>query len=520
MPMSKINLNYYKNQNTYCYYVLNNLDGETIELLKNPDNDEKFIEKNPHLYYYLLSRSNQGLFNWINNLGGEILEITGGVGIHTEILCKKANNVTTVCFSKVNAEIINSRLSDYNNLEIFVGNPNDINFSKKFDFIVLSDILEFSQVLFENAYIFINYLKTLLTKNGIIICAVANKYGIGNYSGCVSHITGQPFDSVNDYPKLPFLHSFTKRETETLFSKGDFEWINICYPLPDHYQNKVILTNKSLDKITIGNKFFTLYKDYGINPNKLVDEFQAVKEAALDNRFTATVNSYLVIAGLSKENKPDVDYAQTQKDILTTLDTRDGNKYCKKTALTENAVEILDKMYNFYLSETNRIKEQGIENIKYARAWINSTGEYSLNMRFAEGQSLNQIGLKILPDYNKFLAFCMEYKSLIRKIYPKAEYKNYTIDNITLENVACVENANIDLNMSNIFRNGDDYTIVDYEKTSPFIPLNYIIAQGIFVLASDSGFAFNETEYLKLLGISEREIKCYQYIYAMNNMGK
>ena len=508
--MAKINYNYYKNNDNYCYYVLNNLDNSIIEKLKSPANDEIIKKENPPLYYFLLSPHKQCLLNWSDNLSGNILEISGGLGINTEYLCKKAESVTTVCFSKINAEIINSRLSGYDNLEIIAGDLKEIKFNKKFDYIVVSDVLELSKILLKNEYIFINYLKSLLTDKGTIICAVSNRYGISNFSGCADHVTGKSFDSINNYPNIKFMSSFTKRELEIIFKKVGFEQINFYYPVPDHYQNRVILSDDSLDMITTGDKIPMLFKTSGINPNRLINEFQAVKDAIIDNKFISVVNSYLIIASLDKENLPATIYAQTHKNVLTEICINNVKKYCKKTALSDEANQTLENMYEFYLSETERINNLGIKNIRYAEL-IKDNDSYI--MEFAEGKSLNKICLEVLFERDKFLAFGMEYKSLIYKLYPNVKYQNYEAENHTLENVACVENANIDLNMSNIYKNGDNYTIIDYDRTAPLIPINYILAQGIFVFTIDAAFSFNEFEYLKLLGLSEDEIRCYQKIF-------
>ncbi len=58
--MAKLNLDFYKNQDNSCYYVLRDLKEETIELLKDPLNDNKVREQSGELYYYTIS-TNQKL---------------------------------------------------------------------------------------------------------------------------------------------------------------------------------------------------------------------------------------------------------------------------------------------------------------------------------------------------------------------------------------------------------------------------------------------------------------------------
>lgn len=69
------------------------------------------------------------------------------MGAITELLCKKAKNVTAVELSKNRATATYLRCRNYDNLEIIVGNLNDIQFSKKYDYITLIGVLEYQNNL-------------------------------------------------------------------------------------------------------------------------------------------------------------------------------------------------------------------------------------------------------------------------------------------------------------------------------------------------------------------------------------
>jgi len=505
--MATINLKYYKDKDINCYYVLNELTEDKIELLKDPSKDEEVKEKFPELYYYLLSKGNEYLLNWHDfKENSNILEISPGLGANTKTLCKKAKNVTTVNFSKINAEIIKERLKEFDNLEIIAGKIDDIEFNQKFDYIVLVDVFEVFNLFFRTPVEMLQHLKQLLNEGGSIIYAVSNKYGFGDFSGRVSHITGHALDSINNYPKTPALNMFTKRQLYNISRLSGFKNVDFYYPIPNHYVNGVLLSDNSLENAMVGNKIADRFLNYDVNPNNLINEKMLVDDF-MQTDFTFFVNSYLMF--LSDDNSPKTNYAQVHRGILTTLD----DNCCKKIPLTEEAVKVLDNMFDFYNSETKRLKENNIENIKYALCKKLDKG---LTFELAKGIPMNRIALSSLFNHNQLLAILMEYKELIYKLYPNRTYNDYKIQDIVLENVALVENANIDLNMANIFKEEDNYTIIDYDKTTDVIPLNYIVAQGLFVLAIDSNFNFREVEYLKLLGLSEREIAIYQAIYAKN----
>jgi len=502
--MERINLEFYKDQDNNTYFPLNNLDEEIFELLKNPENDLKIREKRPEIYYYFLSPNNEDMLKWIDiEPDAEVLEVHSGLGATTKTLCQKAKEVTSVNFSKKNAEIVSSRLKDFNNLEIIVGNIKEIDYKKKFDYIVLTDVIEFSRAFFHEID-FIRFFKNLLKENGTIILTTSNKFGIQYFSGSINHISAKPFESINGFPDVPFLKSFSKKSLTNIFAEADFENIDFYYPVPNHYMNSAILSDKYISSMA-GRKVATKYRNYVINQNNLINEVDVVKDLIEEDMFSFFANSYIIFASDSRKERPY--FTQFKNNIMTLLD----DNCCKKIANNDNGQKVLDTMYEFYLSETKRIEENNIQNIKYARATKEGN---TLIMDFAKGTPLNKIWLEELHNPNKLLALGMEFKSFINNLYPHVVYKKIEAGEVSLEDVACVEHANIDLNLSNIFKDGENYTITDYDKTAKVIPVNYLIASAMFILAVDSGFRFNDENFLKSLGLTEKEIKIYQAMYA------
>jgi len=502
--MEKINLEYYKNQDNNTYFPMNGLEENIIEMLKNPENDIKIREEKPEIYYYLLSPQNENLLKWIDiSPESEVLEVHSGLGATTKTLCQKAKEVTTINFSKTNAEILASRLKDYNNLEIIVGNIKDIDYKKKYDYIVLTDVIEFSRAFFHEVD-FINFFKNMLKDNGTIILTTSNRYGIQYFSGSINHISAKAFDVPNNFPDVPFLRSFSKRDLTAIFNIAGFENIDFYYPIPNHYMNSEIISDRYISTMS-GRKVVTKYRNYVINQNNVINEVGMMKDLIEEGMFSFFANSFIVIASNDKKQLPY--YTQFKNNIITVID----DNCCKKIAINEEGQKILDDMYEFYQSETKRIEENNIQNIKYAEPRKDGN---TIIMKKANGEPLNRIWLKDFNNPDRLLALGMEYKSLIYKLYPHLEYKNVVIEDVTLEDSPCAEKVNIDLNLSNIFYDGEIYTITDYDKTAEIMPINYMIASAMFVFAIDSGFRFNDVEFLKLLGLSEKEIGLYKYIFA------
>ena len=73
-----------------------------------------------------------------------VLEVGAGFGAVTGALCDRAGRVTAVELSKRRAEGLYERHKKRKNLDVVVGNLNDIEFSEKFDYVTLIGVLEYA----------------------------------------------------------------------------------------------------------------------------------------------------------------------------------------------------------------------------------------------------------------------------------------------------------------------------------------------------------------------------------------
>ena len=211
---------------------------------------------------------------------------------------------------------------------VSVGNIKEIEFEKKFDYIVLTDVMEFCRAFFHEID-FIKHFKSLLKEDGAIILTVENRYGIQNFSGAENSITIKPFDRINNFKDVPFLKSFSKPELENIFKKAGFENIDFYYPIPNHHMNREIISDEYLSNSLFGRKIATKYSHYMINKNNAIDETNMIQDVAEMGMFPLFANSYIIVASDTKKQLPY--YSQYKEGILTTLHNYNGKKYCKKT---------------------------------------------------------------------------------------------------------------------------------------------------------------------------------------------
>ena len=135
-PKPIFNTSFYSGADLYSD---GNIEDTIISIIaQNPTTDyEEIISKNfSWPVFYHLTRIRQNIINWYPiDKDSDVLEIGCGMGAITELLCNKARSVTAVELSQKRATATYLRCRDYDNLEIIVGNLNDIQFNKKYDYI-------------------------------------------------------------------------------------------------------------------------------------------------------------------------------------------------------------------------------------------------------------------------------------------------------------------------------------------------------------------------------------------------
>lgn len=233
---AKLNLNFYSGED---FYSDGDIENELLEIVKSgKDVEEVLANDNRWPVLYHLSPIRQNIINWYPfKKETSLLEIGGGCGAITGVLCKSVADVKVVELSKRRATINLERHKAYQNLEIIVGNLNDIQFEQKFDYITLIGVLEYagSFTKTDKPYRdFLKKIKTYLKDNGKLLIAIENRYGLKYFAGAKEDHTGIEFDSITGYIGNESVRTFGKRELEDLLHAAGFGKLNFYYPHPDY----------------------------------------------------------------------------------------------------------------------------------------------------------------------------------------------------------------------------------------------------------------------------------------------
>ncbi|MGE6230238.1 class I SAM-dependent methyltransferase [Paenibacillus chitinolyticus] len=230
-----LNYEFYDDTNTYSDGPI---EDELLEIVKQNEVEKVLKEDSRWPVLYHLSPARENLLEWFPiEESANILEIGAGCGALTGLMCKKAEKVVAVELSKKRAQINAYRNKNQANLELVVGNLNDIQFKEKFDYITLIGVLEYAARFTKHDHpyeFFLKQIKALLKPNGKLIIAIENRLGLKYWAGANEDHTNELFDSLHNYPEDKEVRTFSKKELTDLISVAGFTESTFYYPYPDY----------------------------------------------------------------------------------------------------------------------------------------------------------------------------------------------------------------------------------------------------------------------------------------------
>lgn len=302
----KVNYDFYTGQDNYSD---GDIEKDIIQYLKEygEENYQEIFKKDirwPVFYHITPIRKN--IVKWYPfQANSEVLEIGAGMGAITKVLCDKAKQVTSVELSKQRASAIEARCKDKENLEIIVGNFNDIKFDKKFDYITLIGVLEYAP-LYTNTenpfHDFLVQIKSLLKEDGKLLIAIENQYGMKYFSGAAEDHTGKVYDGITGYENKNGIRTFGKEELRKILKESGFEHTKFYYPMPDYKLPNIIFS----DEYQPNEEKLQKYTPYLSEENMFVeyDEKSAYMDIIKNNKFDFFANSFFIEAARKKIDTP------------------------------------------------------------------------------------------------------------------------------------------------------------------------------------------------------------------------
>lgn len=371
--IEKLNLKWYRNDDMYSD---GDVEDDIIKYIaqNEPEDYEKTIYENfDWPVYYHLTNTRKNLLNWYPfGEDASVLEIGAGCGAITGLLCDKCRKVTAVELSKRRATAAQLRCREKNNLEVIVGNLNDIEFEEKFDYITLIGVLEYQGTYTDsdNPYRdFLVKIKSLLKDNGKLLIAIENKYGVKYWCGAVEDHTGIPFDGLNQY-KLSGrkVRTFAKEELKELLAESGYINTYYYFPMPDYKLPTVIYSEKYMPR----NANMEFVRPYYVPSAQtlLIEEKGLYGDIIKNNAFDFFANSFLVECSCTLAEEG----AQEEEKVIFAL---------------MNASRQKEYRIGTFIKNSGKVVKFGLEHNADMGAWFRQIMNNMENMKSR--------GLQILP---------------------------------------------------------------------------------------------------------------------------
>jgi SAM-dependent methyltransferase len=301
-----INETFYKGQDLYTD---GDIEEEILALVKTHFNFTEILAEEtrwPMLYH--LSPERLNLLEWYPfDRTGTLLEIGAGCGALTGLFCEKMNKVVAVELSRRRSEIIAQRWRNCQNLEIMVGNFDDIVFEESFDYVTLVGVLEYAKSFIRANRPCQHLLRKvcgLLNSGGRLILAIENKYGLKYWAGAREDHTAEFFGGIQGYTYEDTSHeTFGKQELTDLLTMNGFEDVHFYYPHPDYKIPHEIFSDHYLPDI---HHACMEAPNFDRNRMSLFSEKRTFPGLIRNGMYGFFANSFLIIATKGKSFATDL----------------------------------------------------------------------------------------------------------------------------------------------------------------------------------------------------------------------
>lgn len=513
--MATINYDYYAGADAYSD---GDIENTLLKLVEQGTEFEQLQgEEISYPVLYHLSHLRENIINWYPiEKNQTVLEIGSGCGAITNALCKKAKRVVSVELSKRRALINFTRNKEKSNLEIIVGNLNDIEFEEKFDYVILNGVFEYAMSFFddEEPYIkLLNLCKNHLNPSGKILIAIENRLGIKYFTGAPEDHTKNYFLGLNEYENNQSVRTFSKTEWKKLLKRCGLGY-KFYYPYPDYKFPEEIYTDSSIKSGTYGKP----YINYDADRFEWISEQQMTKALVEEGVMTSFSNSLFIEAAMNNSFS-DIEYSKMSCDrrrdrrILTVIHNQNGKKWVEKIAADEAAVSHIKKLHvNSCITTKNQKVVCLPGDIIGKKIVYKYLTEKSLedDVLFALERTGKEEAFRMIKNFFETYFDGYDVQDFVAGEEFQEVFGKYECE----KKYSGIAGGNIDIILDNVFPLDNKYCIIDCEWIFDFIiPINFIIWRSVndFYVkhGREKGF-FEKEELFNYLGIEEEDVPLFE----------
>jgi 2-polyprenyl-3-methyl-5-hydroxy-6-metoxy-1,4-benzoquinol methylase len=291
------------------FYSDGDIEDKLLEIVSTHDENEfnqVIADEKDWAILYHLSDIRQNIVSWLPIGKNEtVLEIGSGMGAMTGALADMAEKVTCIELSKRRSTINATRNQKHGNIEIKLGNYQEVEkqLDEKFDWITLIGVFEYGKAYIDSKEPYQEFLRTVkrhLKPNGKLVIAIENKFGMKYFAGYTEDHNGILYDGIENYPSNQgTARTFSKKEITALLEEVGMTADEFYYPYPDYKLPFSIYSDDYLPRkgdLKIRQNFDRLRLE-------TFDENTVLEELVDEGLFAEFANSFLIVAGGGAENE-------------------------------------------------------------------------------------------------------------------------------------------------------------------------------------------------------------------------
>lgn len=291
-----VNYDFYSGEDLYSDG--DEMENKILHIVKNEFGYEYCHEKyNEWPVLYHLTRQRENIVEPMDiQCSDEILEIGSGMGAVTGALAQKGKSVDCIELSKRRSMVNAYRHKDMNNIQIYVGNFQDIVLEKKYDVITLIGVLEYGYHYINSQYPYEDFIKktaSMLKPGGKLYIAIENKLGLKYFAGYSEDHLWKPFVGIEGYNKKDKVKTFSKEQLEKLLTENGYKSLYFYYPFPDYKLPTVIYSDDNIENVKMSFPEQSNYDTPVIRMFRMNEAFESLRGSSERKMLS---NSFLVEA--------------------------------------------------------------------------------------------------------------------------------------------------------------------------------------------------------------------------------
>lgn len=426
-----------------------------------------------------LSRDRSHVIDWLPIKETDtVLEINGHFGEITQFLSEKKIKTDALVTNNLERKIISARCRDSNNINIYDLEAFD-DLSGVYDWIIFSGDLDYTYDEFLSA---IRGANGKLSECGHIVIAMDNRFALKFLSGARDEIGNPTYGGLinrKDQNRI----GFSKNEIETILQKASINDYKFFYPEPDYRFVQELFCDEFIPS---AERYFNPGYSYKYDRYQTFDDSKIMSGLITEGQYGIFASSFIVITGENEcvKNMEFLHYSDHRKPEFRTQTIVVNKHKCKeviKKPYSSCAAQFVSGIYEKFLLLNKEY--ESINNIEWNTAELGESNCVKLD--YLEGDTMDIILDELLRE-NKVtkwtnminLFFDKLSSNHSMKYFSATEEFSRTFGDAPSEfenRLICLPVSDIDCIFSNVYVQGNVFTIADYEWTFCFpIPFDYI----------------------------------------------